>query len=330
MRVAVLFGAVAEGAPPDELDVLVEVAVVEQALRELGHEVLRVPFSLAVDRALEDLRRASPSVVFNLVETVGGTGALSHFATGALDYAGIPYTGAPNEAMVLTSNKVLTKRCLAWAGLPTPPWATRAALAAGAVVPFPVILKPLCEDASVGLDEGAILQAPKDLSREIGCRSDALGRECFAEHFVEGREFNLSVLEGEDGPTVLPPAEILFLDYPPERPRLVCYRAKWEEGSFEFEHTPRSFQFLEEDRGLLRTLRELSLSCWSELGLRGYARVDLRVDREGRPWVLEVNANPCISPDGGFTAAAREAGLSPRAVVAELLACALRHAPRRA
>ena len=141
-------------------------------------------------------------------------------------------------------------------------------------------------------------------------RAPLLGGVCFAERFVEGREFNLSLLSGAEGPCVLPAAEILFEDFGPGEPRMVGYQAKWDSSSPAYQKTPRRFRHLEEDVPLLRTLNETALRCWDLFSLHGYARVDFRVDVNGSPWVLEVNANPCLSPDAGFAAALKEAGIS--------------------
>jgi D-alanine-D-alanine ligase len=122
---------------------------------------------------------------------------------------------------------------------------------------------------------------------------------------------------------VLPPAETLFVGYPPDRPRIVDYEAKWAEGSFAYHNTPRRFAFGPEDRALVDELAALALRAWTLFGLAGYARVDFRVDAAGRPWILEVNTNPCIAPDAGFFAAAAEAGLSYQAMVARIVAAAL-------
>ncbi len=122
------------------------------------------------------------------------------------------------------------------------------------------------------------------------------------------------------------PAEIRFLGYPQEKPRFVGYNAKWDESSFEYRSTPRSFDFGPEDAPLLADLARLSAECWEIFGLRGYARVDFRVDAGGRPWVLEVNTNPCLSPDAGFMAAAGRAGLSGDDVVRRIVEDSWRNA----
>ncbi len=105
-------------------------------------------------------------------------------------------------------------------------------------------------------------------------------------------------------------AEIRFVEFPADKLRIVDFRAKWEEESFEYTHTPRSFDFTAADQPLLEELRAVAGRCWDCFDLGGYARVDFRVDGENRPWVLEINTNPCLSPDGGFYAAAERASLS--------------------
>ena len=115
------------------------------------------------------------------------------------------------------------------------------------------------------------------------------------------------------------PREMLFIDYPAEKRRIVDYAAKWHAGSFEFRNTVRRFDFDEGDRPLLAQLEAIAGSCWRLFGLRGYARVDCRVDAAGRPWVLEVNINPCLSPDAGFAAAAARRGLDLAAVARRII-----------
>jgi D-alanine-D-alanine ligase len=117
----------------------------------------------------------------------------------------------------------------------------------------------------------------------------------------------------------LPPAETLFRDYPPGKPRIVDYAAKWDAASFEYNNTLRRFEFPATDAALLARLRAVALACARLFDLHGYARVDVRVDAAGTPWVLEVNANPCLSPDAGFAAAAAAAGLDGTAVLQRIL-----------
>jgi len=322
--VVIIHGRVEESASPDEKDVLIEVEVVRSALHALGHETLVIPISLNLEEAAGALKAAAPLVAFNLAESIDGRGSYIHLAPTLLDSLGIPYTGASCEAMLLTSHKLLGKRILAEAGIDTPAWTSAAAaVASGPGFPPPWIVKSVWEHASVGLEDSSVTATREALADEIGRRMQRERLEhLFVEAYVEGREFNLAMLGGtEDGePQNLPPAEIQFVGYPEGKPRMVGYRAKWTEGSYEFDHTPPGYDFPEEDRGLVDSLVSASRACWKAFDLRGYARVDFRVDAGGKPWVLEVNANPCLSPDAGFVAAAARAGVSVEDIIRRIVA----------
>jgi D-alanine-D-alanine ligase len=321
MKIAVLHGEVAEDANRDEKDVLVQVDFVSQGLAALGHEPVAVPVSLNLEEAARALAALRPVIAFNLVESLSGKGGLIHIIPALLDALNIPYTGAGTEAMMLTSNKILAKRWLAAAGLPTPPWFTPGEMSENLRIEGAWLVKSVWEHASIGLDEDSVIvDADREkILVEMEKRRSSPGGECFVEVFIDGREFNLSLLTGGKGPEVLPPAEIRFDAYPRGKVRVVGYRSKWEEGSFEFNHTPRFFEFPGTDAPLLARLKELALKCWRLFDLRGYARVDFRVDREGRPWILEVNANPCLSPDAGFLAATLQEGLTPAEILMRII-----------
>ncbi len=117
------------------------------------------------------------------------------------------------------------------------------------------------------------------------------------------------MLDGPDGPQILPIGEFDFSSFPAGKPRIIGHRAKRYGSSSEFNSTPRHFHLVEHDRSLVEHLKCLALGCWPLFGLRGYVRVDFRVDPAGQPWILEINTNPCLSPDAGYCAALAEAGL---------------------
>ena len=323
MKIAVLHNDVPAGAPPDEQDALLQAETISGVLSDLGHRSFNIPFSLDLPRVAEDLRALSPDLVFNVVETVGGQGRLIHLAPSLLDFLNIPYTGSRTDAMYLTSNKLAAKKLLRWERIKTPAWYTHEDVPpAGGLY----IIKSVWEHASVGLSDDSVVRMADGgpMGEEISKRAGFLGGEAFAEAYIEGREFNLSLLGLGGSPEVLPPAEILFTDYPKDKLRIVGYSAKWDDGAFEYHHTPRSFRFPARDAGLLRRLQRLAKRCWALFELRGYARVDFRVDGHGVPWVLEVNANPCLAPDSGFVAAVTEAGLTYRDVIGRILEDAFR------
>lgn len=323
MKVVILYDRIArEGSHPDQSDALVQAEAVSRALGDLGHKSADMTFSLDIKGFLKEIKEAYPQLVFNLVESVEGHGRLIHFPASILDLLAVPYTGAPADALYLTSSKILAKKILAGAGIPTPSYYSPGDLKTKGI-PFngPYIIKSVWEHASVGLEESSVLSVKStgQLLVEMEKRQDQLGGDCFAEQFIDGREFNLSLLASQGGAEVLPPAEMRFIDYPPGKWKVVGYRAKWDEASFESLHTRRSFEFAKSERPLLQNLVDMAKRCWHLFGLRGYARVDFRVDERNQPWVLEINANPCLSPDSGFVAAASQAGLSYRQVVERIL-----------
>jgi D-alanine-D-alanine ligase len=329
MRVSVVYNAVTDGGRADEQDVLVQVGAVRKALRCLGHETFTLPAGLELGQLRDRLQAQQPDLAFNLVESLGGHGRLIHLVPSLFDAMGLHYTGAPAEAIYLTSHKVMAKERMIASGLPTPAWAgpwpqdlPLAPSSRRASAGQRWIIKSLWEHASVGLEADNIVEdtGGQSLAQAMQMRAALLGGACFAEAFIAGRELNLSVLAGPEGPQVLPPAEIDFKAFGAGQPRIVGYRAKWDVKSDEYRHTPRSFDFGAEDIPLLEELRHLALQSWQVFGLRGYARVDFRVDGHGSPWILEINANPCLSPDAGFAAALDRAGIDFTLAVKRIVA----------
>lgn len=334
MRVVVLHNEPGENAAVDDLDVIVQRNVVVNALQENGHEVSCLECSLDLEATRNQLLRHVPDVVFNLVESLGGTDRLMGMAPMLLDAMEIPYTGAQTDAMMNSSNKLTAKKRLSAAGLPTPPWhSTRkperngfrlhgSGSQAAVEGSNRWILKPVLEHASFGIDDDAVVAVTgtTSLDRHLRSRERKVARPHFAELFIEGREFNLSLLNGK----VLPPAEIDFVDFPPGKPHIVGHLAKWDPDSFEYLQTPRRFLFPASDRQLLKQLSQLARDCWQLFDLSGHARVDFRVDQQGRPWILEINANPCLSPDAGFSAALVEAKIPFSFAIQRIIDDALR------
>jgi D-alanine-D-alanine ligase len=308
---------VEEGGSPDQRDVLEQAKAAREALTDLGFESVTLPFSFNLQSFTESIRNLQPDLVFNLVESVEGHGRLLYLASAMLDCLGIPYTGSPTDALYLTTNKLLAKKILASSGIKTPGSLSEDEFRKGA---SPIIIV-LWEHAASGLDEDSVISVtdPAQLLSELRLRKEKTGGECFAEEYIEGREFNLSILASQSDPETLPPAEMRFEGYPAGKWKVVGYRAKWDDASFESLHTRRSFDFEQSDQPLLHQLRDISTRCWHLFALRGYARVDFRVDEENQPWVLEINANPCLSPDAGFMAAATQAGFDYRQVVRRII-----------
>jgi D-alanine-D-alanine ligase-like ATP-grasp enzyme/ribosomal protein S18 acetylase RimI-like enzyme len=328
-RVLVVHNAIAASADSAESDVLQQVAVVERACNELGYPCTTFACDLNLQTLVSSLEKQRPSVVFNLVESLGGCDQLAWLVPALLETLHVPCTGTSAVALNLSNDKLRTKQRLQMAGLPTPAWETLESLGASfsskSFAPGQYILKAIGEHASLGLDDSAVVGAAtsEQLAVLLKTQTERLGKPCFAEQFIAGREFNLSLLADASNVQVLPPAEIDFSSFPEGKPRIVGYAAKWSEGTFEFVHTPRRFEFPESDRPLLNQMTTLARSCWQVLELGGWVRVDFRVDEAGQPFILEVNTNPCLSPDAGFAAAVDHARLRMTQVIERIIAAAL-------
>jgi D-alanine-D-alanine ligase len=206
--------------------------------------------------------------------------------------------------MFVTSNKTLASKAMKNAGINNP--ASYSPSQMNLLKPGrKYIVKPIWEDGSLGITEDSVFECKPGYEEKLKGLNDS---HWFIEDFIDGKEFNMSVLSGKDGPEVLPPAEIVFVNYNSGKPRIVDFKAKWEIDSFEYINTVREFPGKNLDKQLEKNLKEAALACWHLFGLKGYARVDARTDSNDNVFVIEINANPCISPDGGFVAATREAG----------------------
>lgn len=303
-KCCIIYNEPLPGALEDELDVIDQVVHVEQGLKDLGIEVYRKGFSENFMDEIKALVSEKPDFVYNLVESINNKGELNYFVPALLSLNGIPYAGNSHEAIFLTTSKILASRMMKMAGIPNP----------GCFLPSEIneltrgkkyILKPIWEDGSLGITADNVFICESGFETKIEGRSDS---HWFIEEFIEGREFNMSVFSGPDGPEVLPVAEIVFKDWDDSKPRIIDYNAKWVDGSFEFDNTVRDFPGEKLDAGVTEKLRKVALDCWKLFGLRGYARVDARVDSSNNVYVIEINANPCIQPNGGFMAATRQGG----------------------
>lgn len=310
----------------DDQDVLAQARVVEQALGELGYAHERVFLAPSVVEAMACLERRAPTLVFNLVESLAGVGSRLPLAAALIEALGLRISGSGSAALAASTDKVMAKRVLLGAGLATPQWRTCQPPYDGSRW----ILKPVDEDASLGIGPENVSADTSALQRLAQERARSHGGRWFYERYVEGREFNIALLEGAHGFEVLPVAEIRFDAFAPGRPRIVDYAAKWDPCAWTYQNTPRRFEFPARDDALLERMNALALRSASAFGLRGYARVDLRVDDDGQAFVLEVNANPCLSPDAGFAAAAARAGISMSEAVARIVRACGAPAPARA
>lgn len=300
----------------DELDVLDQQELVSKACNSLGYEVQSLTVGDDIKTDLAIVAAAQPDLVFNLVEATWGKGELIYFAPAILNAYKIPYTGVPLDALFITTNKVLAKKMMLKDQLPTAPFFTIDDIEL-LDSQKKYIVKPIWEEGSVGISEELIFTlADTDKVNRI---KEMTISQYFIEEFIEGREFNVSILAGENGPEVLPPAEMIFSDYFNDKPKIVGYKAKWDETSEEYKQTNRSFGTLENNPLLKQTLVDICIKSWKAFNLHGYARIDFRVDECDNAYILEINGNPCIAPDSGFIAASESLGYTRPQIIERII-----------
>jgi D-alanine-D-alanine ligase len=314
-RCTIIYNQPGEGALEDELDVLEQADHIATHLAELGIEVTRKGFTADFLNEMDALVADKPDFVFNLVESISNKGELNYFVPALLNVNAIPYSGNPHDAIFLTTSKVIASRMMKLAGIRTAEFLFPSEFRK--LVPGRrYILKPIWEDGSLGITSDSVFYYEPGYEERFRGLSDS---HWFIEEFIEGREFNLSMLAGPDGPEIMPTAEIVFVGYDDSRPRIIDFKAKWEMDTFEYENTVREFPGEKLSRNLENSLRSTAMKCWQLFGLRGYARVDMRADSDENVFVVEVNANPCISPEGGFVSATKQANYKFTEVLSRII-----------
>jgi len=289
-----------------------------------GREVLAV---------LDQVRAAGPELVFNLCESMAGDPRNEPTFVGLLDLFEIPYTGTDLLGLASCLYKQRAKDILIARGVPTPPHRYLAELAALDdpaldALDYPWFVKLAHEDASVGITEANLVATPAALRSRVRELMTAYDQPVLAERYVDGREINVTLIGNGAELQVLPLHEIDFAAMPADRPRIVSYAAKWDEHHVDYAGT-KAVPLRDASPALVASVERVARAAWHALGLRDYGRVDLRVDAEGTPWVIDVNPNPDISPDAGVTRAAQLAGMPYPQLIVHLADVAYRRIHRR-
>jgi len=290
------------------LGVLNAVTAVHQALLELGYDVTCVPLALPLKQARRKLRSLDADLVFNLFEGFCGYPETEAIVPEALSEWGIPFTGCPDAALRLALDKAGVKVLLKASGIPTPDFQLlNPQIMHMFQLGYPCIVKPRSEDASHGLSEASVVTDSDSLEKQVQLISESYGGGALVEEFINGREFNATVLGNSQG-TVLPVSEITY-SLPSEMPEILTFSAKWEPDSPYYQGT-RVACPAEISAGERASINQIALASFRLLGCRGYARVDMRMDKDRRLNVIEVNPNPDISPDAGAARQAEAAGMN--------------------
>ncbi len=294
-----------------------------KAMESHGHNVITGMIKdslLEVEKLIKD---NNPELVFNLVETLNGSDKNSYLIPGYIGGMGVPYTGCSETALMLTCNKVIAKKVMLGSGIATPEYIFGDDVVESSLKNLRFIVKSTSEQASFGIDSNSVVQGSDNAQRLIKEKAKQYGGMWFAERYIEGREINVSVIGTKGSPTVLPIAEIIFEGYSDDKPKIVDYNAKWISDSYEYNNTPGFFLKEEGNEEIVRKINEIATKCWKAFDLNSYVRVDFRVDKDGNPWVLEINCNPCAGDGSGFSLALKEAGVTYNQAIQNIIETAI-------
>ncbi|HKE00250.1 MAG TPA: D-alanine--D-alanine ligase [Planctomycetota bacterium] len=324
-RVSVVYDAAALGAEsgPD-----IVVGQVVESLRRSGHEASPLGLPRAIPDIVDAIRDAAPEAVFNLAESCAGHNYFDIHVAALLELLGLPFTGSDPAGLLLAQDKVLSKKLFSFDALPFPRFAAfyDEALEFKGDLRFPLLVKPTRLDASIGIDAKSVVRKSLDLLEKVRQVRMEFG-DALVEEFIDGREISVAVI-GNDSPTALPPIEVEFNGgFPKRRPRILDAKAKFDTSSAEYRGTKAVVATL--DEGFRTELQRIAVTAYRALRIRDYGRVDFRLDKQARPYILEANPNPYLEKDAELALAAKTAGLDYDALVSQIFAGAMDRFRRR-
>ncbi|MBS7654729.1 ATP-grasp domain-containing protein [Candidatus Bathyarchaeota archaeon] len=330
LKIGILFNSPMKPQKGEEIDYLAEAEVLDQvnavkdALVKLGFQYQLFQLKDSIEEIIRALKLHKPDVVVNLCEGFMGDSSLEMHVPSILEILGIPYTGSNPLTLGLCQDKGLAKAILKANDIPTPKYQImRHFESLKCELNFPLFVKPMKEDASIGISRRSFVRNIEELKSQVEYVNSIYGQPALIEEYIRGREFNVSIV-GNDEPVVLPISEIIF-DFRDE-PKIVDYAAKWLKESEEYVKTkPVCPAELDEETRV--KIEGVALKAYKALRCRDYARVDMRLENLTKtPYVLEVNPNPDISPEAGFTRSLRAAGIPFEVFIRQLILFALKRA----
>jgi len=270
-----------------------------------------------IKKTIKELENQNPDIIFNFVESIEGNARYESYVTGVFDLLEIYYTGNDSLCLGNCLNKIRTKQILDSHNIKTPKYfmitQTDTLDENNFELKFPVIVKLVYEDASIGISEFSVMSDFDSLKKQIKFLFDNYNQELIIEEYIVGRELNVSIL----GNKALPISEINFEGLPNDYPNIVTYEAKWSPNSIYYKYSnpvcPAQLTRIQEEK-----IRGAALNAFDAMGCRDYARVDIRFSDKGIPYVIEVNPNPDISLDSGFVRSAKAAGYTYEEILFKL------------
>lgn len=333
LKVLALFDAIAPTALDQDLSAELQTADwkterdVLAALATLGHMVEYLAIFDDLDLLRQKVASFGPDVIFNLADQFKNNRAFDQAIVSFLDMQGVPYTGCGSSGLTLCKHKAISKKILGYHRIHVPEFAT---IARGGrnVRPrrlkFPILVKPLKEEASLGISQASFVESDDQFSERVKFIHEKFDNDVIAEEYIEGRELYVSVM-GDTSLRVFPIRELVFREVPPDEPKIATYRAKWDD-----EYRKRwglenqSAEGL--DAALTKRIADTCRRIYRLLTIDGYARIDLRLTPAGEVYFIEANPNPILAADEDFAQSAAKAGVSYPKLIDKIIRTGLRTA----
>ncbi len=300
---------------------------VHQALLELGHEVQVVGVYDDLAPIRQTIDEWKPHIAFNLLEEFAGNSAFDFYVVSYLEMMKIPYTGCHPRGLVLARDKALSKKILSYHRIKVPqfavfPYGQRLHIAKLKKLPYPLIVKSLIEEGSIGIAQASFVNNADELRERVEHMHQVTKGDAIAEQYIEGREIYVAVL-GNQRLEVLPLRELVFDKVDADLPRMATYKVKWDNKYRE--RWGIDYIFARNlPQGMLKTITHLCKRVYKILDLNGYARMDLRISRDGKIYVLEANPNPGIASIDDCAMSAEKAGMKYPQLIQRILNLGLR------
>jgi D-alanine-D-alanine ligase len=317
LRVLALFDAIAPTTLNQDLSAELKTedwkteAHVLGALGQLGHAVEHLAIFDDLDLLRQKLASFAPDVIFNLADQFKNNRSYDQAIASFLDMQGTPYTGCGSTGLTLCKHKGISKKILSYHRIHVPEFAIIARggrIARPRRLKFPILVKPLKEEASLGIAQASFVETDEQFRERVVFIHEKYAGDVIAEEYVEGRELYVSVM-GNLRLHVFPIRELIFREVPPDEPKIATYRAKWDE-----EYRKKwglANQFAEGlDPALAARIAETCKRIYRLLTIDGYARIDLRMTAAGEIYFIEANPNPILAEDEDFAQSAAKAGLA--------------------
>jgi len=294
-----------------------------EALEKLGHQ----PFYQVLDgtpQSLTALAKCGADLVFNLTESFAGDDTKDMNIAAYLDLMGMPYTGGGPHAHFLAQDKSTAKKMFAFHGIKTPYFATsyRGRIEHAHDISFPLIVKPISEDGSIGINADAVVNSIKELMERVEYIQNEFDSPALIEEYIEGREIYSAILGSYEQAQALPLVELDLSRLPKGTPKIASYDVKFEKDTQAHKLT-KSDLVTDLDDATVSRLQEVGLAAYQAVKLRDYGRIDMRLTSKGEVYVIEANPNPWLSSKHEFAMAAKASGRNYTQLIGEIVDMAM-------